>query len=78
MNSLQVRKLIVVRVNTYTKEKACVATVDNLVISELEAQFGEREWDETVDALQQSSIDISGPVVQLNDELRHEDEPGLW
>ena len=81
MNGLQVRKLIVIRVNAHAKEKASIATVHNLVVPELRERgkiVGQGINNENIDARacvpQRNWIGISGLAPRLVGAPRHVNE----
>ena len=78
MYGFQVCKFVIVCIDTHAEKEACIATVYNLVIPELEetnmvglGQIGDS--DEEICIPQRSWIDISGRAPQLPDALHHED-----
>jgi hypothetical protein len=77
MYGLQVRKFVVVRIDTYAEEEAGIATVYNLVIPELGETnmvelglIGDKASEE-ICLPQRNWIDISGHELQLPDGLHH-------
>jgi hypothetical protein len=70
MYGLQVRKLVIVRVDARTEEESCVAPVDDLVVAELDEVglvFLVSGGDKAVDLWQGESADVVEGVWQENE-----------